>query len=76
MSRRTSIGRYVHSRRIKAGMTFRALAALSGLTPTAIFNLEQGLTKDLRLSQVEKLARAFHESPTEFLSQYYSRHRQ
>jgi Predicted transcriptional regulator with C-terminal CBS domains len=70
MLRRLSFGRYVRSRRTKAGLTLRELSLLSGLTSTLIFNLEAGV--DPRLNSLERLARAFKESPEQFLRKYYS----
>ena len=72
MSRRIAFGRYIRSRRVNAGLTFRELSALSGLTPTLTFSIEKGLTEP-RLTTIEKLARGFGESALEFLGQYYSR---
>ena len=75
MSRRISVGQYVRSRRERAGLTIRGLSDLSGLSTTLIFNIEAGMT-DPKLGYVEKLAKAFKESPMTFLGEYYSAQRQ
>jgi len=65
------IGKYVRSRRLKAGISFRELSRRSGLTSTTIFNIESGKSEP-KFSAVERLAQAFGQSTVAFLRGYYS----
>ena len=71
MSRRTTIGEYLRSRRIEAGLTFRELSVLSGMSTTLLFNIESAKTEP-KLRHIEQLASAFGESPAKLLRKYYS----
>jgi transcriptional regulator with XRE-family HTH domain len=44
--------------RVEAGLSRKALAEKSGVSPTTVFYMESGRTPDPRLSNLEKLAKA------------------
>lgn len=71
MSDRTTIGEYLRSRRIKAGLTFRYLSLRSGISTTLLYNIESGKTEP-KLRHIEQLSKALGESPIKLLRKYYS----
>lgn len=60
-------GDVCHKLRKLCGLTAKELAALARVTPSAIYRLEDGKTKEPKRATVAKLARAFGLTTAEFL---------
>lgn len=72
MSGRATIGEYLRSRRLEAGLTFRELSLRSGMSTTLLYNIESAKTEP-KLRHIEQLSKALRESPVKLLRKYYSR---
>ncbi len=60
MTTTQAIGRIIRSRRLKLGVSKKALAAKSGVHSVTIANLEMGTMNNTCVQTVEKLAKALN----------------